>query len=421
MHGILVEFTNNLPDARHMILAVFVMTYLGLAIGYVPGLKLDRIGIALLGAIAMLIVSGSNTALIATFIDWPTILLLFGLFVISSQLRLSGFYDRVAVLIAAKLDRPFAFLVILMFVTAGLSAILNHDVICFVFAPIVGAALLGQRINPVPFLVGLAIASNIGAAATLVGNPQNMMIGQEAGLNFAAYLTWAIVPVVFALVGAVAIIWGLSRNGLILHPGIARPAAIASVPFSRIHTIKGLLILGVVVVLFFTSLPRDVVALTAAGIHLASKKFKSSDLLRAVDWQILVLFLSLFVVAGAFQTTGYGDAAVQGLARAGLDLKLPAVLAITTAVLSNLVNNAAAVILLMKVVHLGDPIMAYILALANSFGGSMIVIGSVSNLIVVQQASEMGITIRFKDFARLGIPVTIVALGGLLAWVALMR
>jgi len=162
------------------------------------------------------------------------------------------------------------------------------------------------------------------------------------------------------------------------------------------------------------------VALTAAGIHLASPKFRTSDLLGLVDWPILVMFMGLFVVTGAFQATGYGDQAVQWLAGNGLDIKSPAALAIVTAALSNLINNSAAVMLLLKVTNVAQPPAAYVLALANSFGGSLIIVGSVSNIIVVQQARQLGVRISFGDFARLGIPVTLAALTGLLLWIAIM-
>src|SRR5208282_4675133 len=139
------------------------------------------------------------TANVVSYINWPTIFLLFGFFVISAQLRLSGFYDKVAGGISARLGNPARFMLVLMLVTGGLSAFLNHDIVCYVFAPIVGTALLRKRLNPVPFLIALAIASNIGAAATLIGNPQDMMIGQVAHLNFGHYLLWCGVPVLFAL------------------------------------------------------------------------------------------------------------------------------------------------------------------------------------------------------------------------------
>src|SRR5450755_1635770 len=137
------------------VLAIFALTYLGIALGHVPGLKLNRTGIALLGAIAIIIFSRMSTTSVVGLVNWPTILLLFGFFVISAQLRLSGFLGLVANAIAARLDKPARFLFSLMLVTTGLSAFLNHDIVCFVFTPIVATALLRRRINPVPFLIAL--------------------------------------------------------------------------------------------------------------------------------------------------------------------------------------------------------------------------------------------------------------------------
>lgn len=404
---------------RPAVLAIFALTYLGLAAGRIPGLKVDRTGIAVLGAIAMLVVSGLPTNTIVEFISWPTVLLLFSFFVISAQLRLCGFFDLVANRVASRLGNPTAFLIVLMLATAGLSAVLNHDIVCFVFTPIVAAALLKKRLDPVPFLVALAIASNIGAAATLVGNPQGMMIAQIGGLGFGPYVAWCFAPVLFALACACAITWLLWRGRADLDK--AQTVQIpAQYPFNLAHTIKGLAILAVVIGLFFTKLPKEVVALTAAGIHLASPKFRTFDLLGLVDWQILVLFMGLFVVTGAFQATGCGEQAVQWLSHGGLNLDSPRILALATAALSNMINNSAAVMLLLKVADVTRPPAAYVLALANSFGGSLIVVGSVANIIVVQQARELGIDISFRAFARIGIPVTLAALAGLLGWITLM-
>ena len=407
-------------EEKPVTLAIFAATYFGIAIGHVPGLKLNRVGIALLGAIALMIFGGIGTGDVVSYINWPTIFLLFGFFVISAQLRLSGFYDQVADGISTRLGHPAKFLLVLMLVTGGLSAFLNHDIVCFVFTPIVGAALLRKKINPVPFLIALAIASNIGAAATLIGNPQDMMIGQVAHLNFGHYLLWCAAPVIFAMAAAYGIIWTMSRKKLQIALPAQSDSDYQTHPFNQAHTIKGLVILAVVIGLFFTSLPKEVIALAAAGIHLASTKFRTDDLLELVDWPILILFMGLFVVTGAFQSTGYGDQAVQWLAHGGFNLNAPVNLALATAALSNLINNSAAVMLLLKVINLSHPATAYILALANSFGGSLIIIGSVSNIIVVQQARALEIKISFGDFARLGIPVTLAALACLLAWVALM-
>ena len=403
-----------------IILAIFAVTYIGIAVGHIPGLKLNRVGIALLGAIGMMSFGGVSTADAISYINGPTICLLFGFFVISAQLRLSGFYDKVAERLANQLENPARFLLLLMLVTGGLSAFLNHDIVCYAFAPITGVALLRKQINPVPFLIALTISSNIGAGATLIGNPQNMMIGQVAHLDFGHYMLWSIAPVALAMTAAYGIIWLMSRKNLQLSVPSQNELAQHGYPFDRPHTVKGIIILIVVIGLFFTSIPKEVIALAAAGIHLASTKFRTEDLLGLVEWPILVLFIGLFVVAGAFQSTGYGDQAIHWLAQGGFNLDAPVNLTLTTAALSNLVGNSAAVMLLLKVVNLTGPAVPYILALANSFGGSLIIIGSVSNIIVVQQAREMGIHISFWDFARLGIPVTLAALAGLLAWVALV-
>ena len=402
------------------ILLIFAATYLGLAMGRIPGLKLSRVGIALLGAIAMMIFGRVTTNQVIAWVNWPTVCLLFGFFVISAQLRLSGFYDVVAAGIAARLGHPARFLFILMAATGGLSAFLNHDIVCYVFTPIVATALLRQRLNPIPFLVALAIASNIGAAATLIGNAQDMLIGQTAHLDFGRYLLWSAVPVMFAMACAYGIIWWLSKDRLRLAEPIPDATIANPYPFNRRHTIKGLIVLAAVIGLFFSSVPTEIIALAAAGIHLASPKFRTEDLLALVDWPILILFIGLFVVTGAFVSTGFGDQAVQWLAQAGFHLDRPTNLALTTTVLTNLINNSPTVMLLLKVVKPLTPTSAYILAWANSFGGSLLVIGSVANLIVVQQARDLGVKISFWDFARLGLPVTLAALGGMLVWIKLI-
>jgi len=223
--------------------------------------------------------------------------------------------------------------------------------------------------------------------------------------------------VLLALGSAYIVIWRLSHDDLALPAGTVPPAAVQPQALDRAHTIKGLAILGVVIVLLFTSLPKELVALTAAGVHLASPKYRTQDLLKLVDWPLLVLFMSLFVVTGAFEAAGYGDRVVEGLAQARVNLQSPTVLVLATTALSNLINNAAAVMLLLKLPGVTQPPDAYVLALANSFGGSLLLVGSVSNIIVVQQARELGIRISFRQYARLGVPVTLVALLELIGWV----
>jgi Na+/H+ antiporter NhaD/arsenite permease-like protein len=405
-------------DHRPAVLVIFILTYVGLAAGRIPGLKLNRTGFALLGAIAMMVFSGNTPDAIASMVSWPTILLLFGFFVISAQLRLSGFYDWVAAAIAGRLSAPTHFLAFLILVTAGLSAFLNHDVVCFVLAPVVATALLKRNMDPVPFLVALAAASNIGAAATLIGNAQDMLIGTVAGLGFARYMLWAIVPVAVGLLCTYAIARMAAHAG---PPKISaedvEPPGPAFV-LDRYHTIKGLVVLGITFALFFTRIPREITVLVAASIHLLSSKFRTENLLALVDWQILLLFGSLFVVGGSFQATGYGEHLIHAMQGLGFDPARPLNEVLLTTGLSVLINNAPAVVLLVKIVPLGHVATAYVMALSNSFAGNMIMTASVANLIVVQQARKQGVVISFFDFFRLGAPIAVVSLGALVAWAA---
>ncbi|MGA2017675.1 MAG: SLC13 family permease [Opitutaceae bacterium] len=402
------------------VLAVFALTYVGIAIGRIPGLKLNRVGIALLGAIAVMILSGRSAAEIASSVNWPTIFLLFGFFVISAQLRLSGLYDWIAGRVLASMANPERFLLVLIGATAGLSAVLNHDIVCYVLTPVVGTAFLSKKVNPVPYLVAVAAASNIGAAATLIGNAQDMMIAVVAGLSFRSYMLWSFVPVVFGLVGTYA----FARAGRGAGPPTIDAAELQPAPpkypLNLAHAVKGLVILAAVIALFFTPLPKEIVVLVAAGIHLASPKFRTDEMLALVDWPILVMFLCLFVVSGAFQATGYGEQMLQWLVGVGFNPARPGNEAALTAGLSALIGNAPAVMVLIKIVPLAHASAAYIMALANSFGGNLILTASVSNLVVVEQAKHQGIDISFRDFFKLGLPIALVSLLGLTGWAVLV-
>jgi len=411
----------NVPiEHRPVILSVFVLTYAGVAIGRIPGLKLNRVGIAVLGAIAMMIFSGMSAGETASSVNWPTIFLLFGFFVISAQLRLSGVYDRIAGGLSGRMDAPARFLLILIAASAGLSAVLNHDIVCYVLTPVAGAALLRKQVNPVPFLIALAAASNIGAAATLIGNPQDMMIGAVARLSFLRYLLWSIVPVAFGLGAAYAIAsYGASAGPPIIDKAEVEPEP-PTYPFNRPHAIKGLVILAVVIGLFFTSLPKEIVVLVAAGVHLASPKFRTEEMLSLIDWPILVLFMCLFVVSGTFQATGYGEHLLRWLVGIGFNPARPGNETVLTAGLSAVIGNAPAVLVLIKIVPITQASIAYIMAVANSFAGNLILTASVSNIIVVHQARRQGIDISFRDFFKLGVPIALVSLGGLVGWALVM-
>ena len=177
------------------IVAVFATVYLGMFLGGLPRLKLDRSGVALLGAIAVIALTGLPVEDAARAVDLPTIVLLFAFMVVSAQMRLGGFYTEVTRRVGAMPLSRAGLLAALIFVAGALSAIFSNDIVCLAMAPVVARLCLQRGLNPLPFLVGLACAANIGSAATLIGNPQNMLIGSVLQLPFAGYVRQALPPV----------------------------------------------------------------------------------------------------------------------------------------------------------------------------------------------------------------------------------
>jgi Na+/H+ antiporter NhaD/arsenite permease-like protein len=401
-----------------LVAVVFAIVYLGMILGALPFLQLDRTGIALLGAIALVALGALTPEEAALSIHLPTLLLLFSFMVLSAQMRLGGFYTWVTLRIAALPLGPAALLAATMLATAALSAVFSNDVVCLAVAPVLAEACLRRGIDPVPYLLGLACAANIGSAATLIGNPQNMLIGQVLGLPFAAYTLEALVPVLISLAAA----WGIiaRRLGKGFHPETAlqerREGAYAT--FDPWQTAKGLAVAGALVLVFlFTDWPREVAALTGAGVLLMSRRLHSNKMLGLVDWELLVLFIGLFVVNHAFERTGLAAEAMRALADAGMPLAAPAPLFGATFVLSNVVSNVPAVMLLLPAAT--EPFSGPMLALVSTLAGNLLIVGSIANIIVVDAARRRGIEIDWRRHAAAGIPVTLASLAIAGAWFAL--
>jgi Na+/H+ antiporter NhaD/arsenite permease-like protein len=404
------------------VLAVFAVVYLGMILGGLPKLHLDRTGVALLGAIALVGGGVLSPEEAAQSIHLPTLLLLFSFMVISAQMRLGGFYSAVTRRIAALPIRPAALMGVVIGAAAGLSAVFSNDIVCLAVAPVLAEACLRRRLDPVPFLLGLACASNIGSAATLIGNPQNMLIGEVLRLPFAGYAARALGPVLAGLVALWGLLaWSMRRTPPVAEPDAAQLAALASEvpPFDRWQTAKGLAVaLALVGVFLLTGWPRDVAALVGAGVLLLSQRFHSSRVMGLIDWELLVLFMGLFVVNHALERTGLTHQAVAWLTAQGVDLGAPATLFAATLGLSNLVSNVPAVMLLLPLAQ-GDHV-GVTLALVSTLAGNLLIVGSIANIIVVDAAARCGIRIDWRRHARTGVPVTVVTLGIVAVWLGVL-
>ena len=396
---------------------IFILTYIGVALGEIPGLAIDRTGIALLGATTM-VVSGVVTMPDAVAsIDVSTILLLYSLMVVSSQFRVGGFYTHIALAITKYMGRPATFLLATMTVSAPLSAVLANDIVCLAFTPVLVVSLARGGLNPVPFLLGLAAASNIGSAATIIGNPQNMLIGQLGHLHFGRFFAWCLVPSVISFFGAYFILFFAYRGRFAAKP-VPREALEAWPAYNRHQSLKGILITVVLMVLFFTPIPRELSALCAAGFLLCSRKLSTRALLGFVDWHLITLFCGLFIVIHGIEIAHVPEQLVQVLGGWGIHVQNLYWLTAISVALSNLVSNVPATMLLAKFIDADYPTAWYVLALSSTFAGNLITIGSIANLITIEQAKLYGVTIRFRDHAKTGVWITLFSILVTIVWIA---
>lgn len=394
------------------VVAVFGLVYLGMIVGEIPGLALDRTGVALLGALALVAFEQVSPAAAWNAVDVPTIALLFGLMVVSAQFRLGGFYSALTRRVVAAPVSPSALLGLVIAVAGALSALLANDIVCLAMAPLLVEGCARKGLDPIPFLLGLACAANVGSAATLVGNPQNMLIGQRLSLSFSGYLLDAGVPALLGL-GVVWLVINRAFSGRWVRS--LTVSAVPETPFDPWQTKKGLLVLGLLLIGFLAGgVQREVLALAAAAVLLTSRRMASRDVLGQVDWHLLVLFVGLFVVNHALADSGTLALAERSLRESGLVLSRPSVLFPLTVVLSNLVSNVPAVMLLLP--QAGGPGAGAVLALSSTLAGNLLLVGSIANIIVIEQAAGHGIRITWREHARIGVPVTLITLALAAGW-----
>jgi Na+/H+ antiporter NhaD/arsenite permease-like protein len=396
---------------------VFILVYAGMALGRVPGLAIDRTGVALLGLIVLLATGDLTLDEAGRAVDMPTIALLFALMIISAQFEQSGFYGVVADRVTHAARNPKLLLAAIVLVTGILSALLTNDVVVFALTPLICAGLVAQGLDARPYLVALAGAANAGSAATLIGNPQNILIGQAGGLPFWSYILMALPPTLFALAAVyVAVI--ATGSGSLKASDAGNDAWIPR-DRPRVHRFqiaKAFAAVALLVGLFLTPLPRELGALAVAGLLLLSRRMSSRDMIGAVDWHLLLLFTCLFGVTAAFAKTGLSQDGLAWLTAQGLWPDRLSVLTPLTLISSNTIGNVPAVILIIRLIpDLSQGALAG-LALLSTFAGNLLLTGSLCNIIVAERAESAGARLSFMDFARSGIPMTLASLAATAAW-----
>jgi Na+/H+ antiporter NhaD/arsenite permease-like protein len=400
-----------------LVVTVFVVVYLGMALGRWPGLMIDRTGIALLGAIVLALAGAVDGPAALAAIDFPTLVVLFGLMVLSAQYAACGFYAWCSARIARTPASPTVILAVTVAVAGGLSAVLANDVVVFAMTPLLCTGLLRRGLDPRPFLIALTAAANAGSAATLIGNPQNILIGQTGGLDFWAFLAVCGPPALVALMivhAVVALVW---RGRFVTDA--ARPQGDGVPPLDRLGLAKALAATVALLVLFATPLPNTEGVLAIAGWLLVSRRLATRRLLGLVDWHLLVLFAGLFVVTAALGVTGLTGSAVAWLTAAGLPLASLPVLAPLTILGSNTIGNVPLVVLLLAVMPAPEPATLHALALVSTLAGNLLIVGSLANIITVERAREVGVVLGFREHASCGVPITLLSLAVAIGWLVL--
>jgi Na+/H+ antiporter NhaD/arsenite permease-like protein len=394
-------------------MVIFTTSYLALAIGKVPGLAIDRAGVALVGACLM--VASGVVSLDEAYqaVDMQTITLLLGMMIVVANLRISGFFAMVSAWTTRRVHRPVMLLIAVVLLSGAFSAFLVNDAICLVMAPLVLELTISLGRNPVPYLLAVAMASNVGSTATITGNPQNMMIGSFSHIPYTEFTT-ALAPV--ALIGlalTVVLLALLHRDelhGVIVQPRLPR------VRVNRVLTARSLLATAAVVALFFAGQPPAKVAIVVGALLLLTRRVKSGRVYAEIDWSLLLMFTGLFIIVAGAERELLTPQTIETVGRLHFD-NIPA-LGLLTAVGSSVVSNVPAVLLLKPFIGvLPDPDRAWlVIAMSSTLAGNFTVMGSIANLIVVEKAARRGIVIGFWDYFRVGAPLTVLTLAVGMLW-----
>lgn len=397
---------------------IFFGSYFVFALGKFPWMKIDRPGAAIIGAVLMVAfrIVGAPEALAA--VDFATIVLLFSMMLIVAHLRAVGFFDWITGRTIERL-KPQHLLPTVIFSCGLLSAFLVNDVVCLVMTPFAIALARRFRLSPLPYALAVATASNIGSVATITGNPQNMLIGSLSGIRYVDFI---------AHLGPVAIA-GLFLNWALVHwlylSGESDVApvqdAMVSAPFhARPIRKKPVVVLAIVLGAFLSGVPPAMAAAVGAALLLITRTVDPRHVYEDVDWGLLVFFVGLFIIVSGADRVGLSADLLQPFTRWNLH-RLPLFAAVTAA-LSNLVSNVPAVMLLRTLVPaFPNPHGGWLaLATASTLAGNLTVTGSVANIIVVERAAAEGVAIRFRDYFRLGLPLTVATLVVGCVWLALV-
>jgi len=397
-------------------LVIFV-TYLGIAIGGFPLLRVNRTTIALIGVGILLGAGLLAFDQIGSLLEINTLVLLFGMMIINANLQLAGFFRLAGSFILRWTKSPRSLLALEIVVVGVLSALFLNDTICIMLTPLMLDITDAAKRNPIPYLIALATAANIGSVATLTGNPQNMIIGIASGISYLDFAA-ALAPIAILGLGSIwlILVWMYPaefEKTNFGHVDIPSPRLFRPLLFKSLFVTSGLLIA------FVFGVPIAEAAFIAGCVLLFTRRIHPEKVMSQVDWNLLVFFAALFILTGVIELNRLTDGifeAMKPLLGNGA-----AALSLITALLSNLVSNVPAVLLLRPVVTVLENQEAgwLTLAAASTLAGNFTLLGSVANLIVAETASRRGVRLTFWEYTKSGIIITVISLTAGILWIQL--
>jgi len=398
---------------------IIIIVIAGIAIGRYPILKMNRATISLAGAILLVLFGAIPFQTACKVIDLDTIILLFAMMIVNINLSLAGFF-RLAVFQIGKVAKtPFQLLSLIVFTSGILSALFLNDTICIMFTPLILDITKSYKRNPIPYLIGLAASANIGSTATIVGNPQNMLIGISSGISFSTFTMYQL-PVALLGLFLVLIIIRLMYQKEFVHSDLELSEIITPWIYKPL-LIKSCISVAVMLILFFAGVRITEASLYGAGILLITRRLKPQRVFSEIDWSLLVFFSGLFVITGAINYTGLGKEFFKYFQTATtgniFNFSLVSVL------LSNLISNVPAVMLYIPIIPmLTNPNKLWlILAMSTTLAGNLTLLGSVANLIVAETAKKRGVNITFLEYLKSGFIITILSLTIGLIWFSIVN
>ncbi len=398
---------------------IVLLTFIGVAIGRYPIIKSNRTTIALMGVALLLVTRQVQFEQLPDYIDFDTIILLFSMMIINANLKLAGFFSVASQWLVRWSRSARSFLAVEILLAGVLSALFLNDTICLMFAPFLINLMDTMKRNPIPYLIALATAANVGSTATLTGNPQNMIVGIASGISYTDF-SLALIPV--ALVG-LGVIW-LVLVKMFPFDFNRRPLQVLPeqdiVPVQKPLLIKTLLITGGLLVAFLGGAPIALSSFLAASLLLITRRHQPQTVFAEFDWSLLVFFSALFIVSGSLETSGVTTQLIDVNTLA--DRINIWNLSLLSAGLSNLVSNVPAVLLLKPLVSALDNarIGWLTLASASTLAGNLTLLGSVANLIVAETASRYRIDLSFWKYTKPGFVITLITLAIDIAWLYLI-